>query len=83
MNSPAVNALVQNRDGSKLKHILEENKNDADATNELYLLVLGRTATENEIKTCVDYRKEVGSRTEAFEDVFWGLLNSSEFLSQR
>jgi len=83
MNSPAVNRLVESRDGSKLKQILDENKNDADAANELYLLVLGRTATPNEIKTCVDYVQEGRKRAEAFEDLFWSLLNSSEFLSQR
>jgi hypothetical protein len=26
------------------------------------------------------YLKQVGNRTEAFEDVLWGLVNSAEFL---
>ncbi len=83
MNSPMLDRMIKAGRGSQLQQILVENPNDQDAVNELYLLVLGRTATEKELKVCLEYRQEVKDRNEAFEDLFWSLLNSSEFLSQR
>ncbi|MEX2317470.1 MAG: DUF1549 domain-containing protein [Pirellulales bacterium] len=83
MNSPVLDRMIKAGRGSQLQQILAENPGDDDAVNELYLLVLGRTATEKELKVCLEYRKDVNDRNEAFEDLFWSLLNSSEFLSQR
>jgi hypothetical protein len=37
----------------------------------------------DEQKVATDYIKEVGNRKQAFEDLFWSLLNSAEFLSRR
>ena len=36
-----------------------------------------------EVEVCTDYLARVGNRTEAFEDIFWNLINSTEFISRR
>ena len=35
------------------------------------------------MKTCLDYVKQVGTRAEAFEDIQWALINSTEFLNRK
>ena len=57
--------------------------NNDDAIAEVYLLVLSREPSTTELGICRDYITEVGNRGEAFEDLMWSLINSSEFLSRR
>lgn len=83
MNSPNFAALMRGSGQTRLARILKENQADQDALAELYLLVLSRQPTEREIKICLEYLTQVGNRTEAFEDLMWSLLNSSEFLTKR
>jgi hypothetical protein len=84
MNAPDLNRAVEARDGSVLRKILEENpKDDAAALTALYRRVLARVPNDDESKIALGYVKEVGDRNEAFEDLFWSLLNCAEFLSRR
>ena len=83
MNSPSINGLIRARGNTRLGRILGKFDDDRDAIQELYLLVLAREPSANEVKICRDYITEVGNRQEAFEDLMWSLLNSSEFLSRR
>jgi hypothetical protein len=83
MNAPGLAQLTRGSGDTALGRILKENKNDSDALNELYLRVLSREPTEHEQQIVLDYVSQVGNRTEAFEDVFWSLLNSSEFMTKR
>lgn len=84
MNSNTLRgALSANFGNTRLSRILRENKDDHDALNELYLLVLAREPSKHEVEICRDYIKDVGQRGEAYEDVMWSLINSSEFLSKR
>ncbi|MFQ5733923.1 MAG: DUF1549 domain-containing protein [Planctomycetaceae bacterium] len=83
MNSAALNNLIRGTGRTRLAQILRENSNNNDALTELYLMVLARDPSKKERKICKDYIAKVGNRTEAFEDVLWGLLNSSEFLTKR
>lgn len=83
MNSPQLNGALSSRGGTRLGRILQKYDNDEDALNELYLLVLTREPTDKELTICQTYVKEVGDRGEAFEDLLWSLLNSTEFLSKR
>ena len=49
----------------------------------LYLRALGRRPSDKEVRTCSNYFNSVGNRAEAFEDILWALINSTEFLSRR
>lgn len=83
MNSPILNNLNRAEGNTRLAQLLKQYPDDADALHELYLLVLSREPSENELKICRDFIQETGNRGEAFEDIQWSLLNSTEFLSKR
>jgi hypothetical protein len=80
MNSPTIASSLRGTGGTMLSRLLREIKDDQALTQELYLRVFGREPTQSELTTVTLYIKQVGSRTEAFEDVLWGLVNSAEFL---
>ena len=83
MNSPLVNNAIRGQGQTRLGRILQKFDNDQDALGELYLLVLSREPSAKEIKIATEYIDDVDNRKEAFEDLMWSLLNSSEFLSKR
>ncbi len=83
MNSPTVNNLIRGMGDTRLSRILREFDDDRDAIAELYLLVLAREPSKNEVAICLKHVKSNDSRSDAFEDIMWSLLNSSEFLTKR
>lgn len=83
MNSPQLSNQVRGVGNTRLAGILRDFEDDEDALAELYLLVLSREPSERELDINEEYIDELGDRTEAFEDIMWSLLNSSEFLSKR
>jgi hypothetical protein len=83
MNSPAIAAATRARNGSLLGEILQATPDNRAALEALYLRVLARGPTDDEVKLCGNYLARVGDRREAFEDIFWSLINSTEFLSRR
>lgn len=83
MNSRRFRGGMSAKGETRLGTILHENKDDAGALNQLYLLVLAREPSAREQDICQQYIAEVKARPEAYEDLMWTLLNSSEFLSRR
>ena len=83
MNAPQINAQISATGLTRLAALLRKFPDNDDAASELYLMVLSREPSEKERKIVADYVAEVGNRNEAFEDLMWSLLNSSEFLSKR
>ncbi|WP_165073447.1 DUF1549 domain-containing protein [Paludisphaera rhizosphaerae] len=83
MNGPIVHNRTQARPGTPLGAILARSTNDRQVLNQLYMLVLSRLPNPQEVETCVQYITKSGNRNEAFEDVYWSLVNSTEFLSRR
>lgn len=83
MNSPQLNVLIRGDGETRLGRILKQYGDDREALSELYLLVLAREPSASEVKINLGYVKDAGNRREAFEDVMWSLMNSSEFLSKR
>ena len=83
MNSPQIASQVRGDVGTRLAELLRKYPDDLDALNELYLMVLSREPSKKELTICQNYIKQVGNRREAFEDLMWSVLNSSEFLSKR
>jgi len=83
MNSPMVNNRTQARPGSVLGQILNSAPNDRAALGALYMRVLSRQPTKQEVEICGRYLSAVNNRIEAFEDIYWSLINSTEFLTRR
>jgi len=83
MNQGMLNNAEKAAGRTRLGTLLDQNKNDLDALSELYLLVLAREPSKTEVEVNVAYIHSVGVRNEAFEDIFWSLLNSSEFITKR
>ena len=83
MNSPLVNSRVKAQGNTPLAKLLKTYSEDEDVLAELYLLVLAREPTENELTTCREYIAETGERDAAFEDIMWSLINSTEFRTKR
>jgi hypothetical protein len=77
MNSPLVNGAA--RQGI-LSKVLAGPSDDEGVAIELYLRCLAREPSDAELAVCTEYVKSGGNRREAFEDVFWSLVNSEEFL---
>jgi hypothetical protein len=82
MNSPLVEQRIQGRFGV-LNEILRSHTSDKDAIGAVYMQVLARPPSARELTTCRDYVVKIGNRTEAFEDIFWSLVNSTEFQTKR
>jgi hypothetical protein len=80
MNSPTIAGALRGTGRTMLARQLTEIKDDKALAQELYLRVFGREPSQSELTTVLQYVRQVGSRTEAFEDVLWGMVNSAEFL---
>lgn len=83
MNNPQVNRAIQARRGTALAAILQDYSDNREALEALYLRVLARHPSPEEVRTCGQYLEMVGNRSEAFEDILWALVNSTEFVSRR
>ncbi|MBI3862100.1 MAG: DUF1549 domain-containing protein [Planctomycetia bacterium] len=83
MNSPVINGLTRAGGQTRLHQVLDRFKDDDTALGELFVLVHSREPSEKELATCRDYIKQVNNRQEAFEDILWTLLNSTEFQTKR
>lgn len=83
MNSPTFNQAINARRSGGLGKLLAEIPDDRAAIEELYLKALSRQPSDRELATCLQYVQQVGNRGEAFEDLLWSLINSTEFLHRR
>jgi len=83
MNGNMINPFLRAQGQTRLGKILQQFPNDKDAIIELYILVHSREPSTSELQVCQTYIKETPSRSEAFEDIFWSLLNSTEFQTKR
>jgi hypothetical protein len=83
MNNPQINQRVQAKGTNLLARILSAYPHDNDALQMVYLRTLARKPTDREVEKCRAYIAKIGNRTEAFEDILWSLLNSTEFQTKR
>jgi hypothetical protein len=83
MNSPMVSAFMRAAPGTMLGRVLRDVDSDEDLTVELYLRTLCREPSDKELDACLAHRREATTRGEAFEDVLWSLVNSTEFLHRK
>jgi hypothetical protein len=83
MNSPQLARAIKGDSPTALGKLLSSTKDDSAVAEELYLRCLAREPKPDELKTCLAYVKKTGNRNEAFEDVLWALVNSTEFIHRK
>src|SRR5262249_17014976 len=83
MNSPPINARITAQGPNLLARILAAYPDDDEALRMVYQRVLARKPTDRELEKCRAYLAKASRRAEAFEDVLWVLLNSTEFRTKR
>jgi hypothetical protein len=83
MNNPQINQKILARGTNVLGRILASYPEDAEAINMVYLKTLSRKPTNRELEKCSNYIQSAKSRTEAYEDLLWAILNSTEFQTKR
>ncbi|MCS7045385.1 MAG: DUF1549 and DUF1553 domain-containing protein [Gemmataceae bacterium] len=83
MNNPQINQRIQAKGMNLLGRILAAYTNDDEAIRMVYLRVLARRPTDRELARCRQHIRSVGNRAEAFEDILWVLINSTEFQTRR
>ena len=83
MNNPQIHARIRATGDTLLARVLRAHANDAEAVKAVYMHALARKPSERELAVCLDYIKKVGRRAEAFEDILWSLINSTEFQTRR
>jgi hypothetical protein len=83
MNNPAINGKIKGNGETPLAQILKDHKEDDAALKALYQRTLARQPTAKELDKCRSYIKKIGNRAEAFEDIQWTLINSTEFQTKR
>ncbi len=83
MNSPVLHQRIQARGTNLLGRILKAYPDDDKALDILYLRTLARKPTDRERQKCRAYLQATSERAEAFEDILWALLNSTEFQTKR
>jgi hypothetical protein len=83
MNSNEVAGAINGRKSGLVRTLLEEIPEDDDLVAELYLRMLCRPPSEDELKLAHAYAKETRNRAEAAEDLAWALMNSAEFKHRR
>jgi hypothetical protein len=83
MNNPQIQQKIRAQGANLLSRILSAYPNDDEAIGTLYLRTFARKPTDNERAKAASYIKKVGKRAEAYEDLLWALLNSTEFQTKR
>jgi hypothetical protein len=79
MNNPFLAGRMKASGDTVLARILKEHPANEEAVRQVYLHTLGRRPTPRELEKCVTYIRQTGQRGEAFEDILWALINSTEF----
>ncbi|CAN5493208.1 hypothetical protein BH10PLA2_BH10PLA2_04160 [soil metagenome] len=83
MNNPAINQKITARGTNVLSRILASYPTDAEAIRMVYLKTLTRKPTDGELEKFQSYLSGAANRNEAYEDLLWAILNSTEFQTKR
>jgi len=78
LNSSDIQRKLQQ--GPKIQALIQARGDIRDVVTGLYLAILSRFPTEDELKTAASYAQSVGgNRRKAGQDLAWALVNSAEF----
>jgi hypothetical protein len=83
MNNPQINNKIKAQGTNLLARILTAYPDNNEALKVVYLRTLARRPTDRELARCNEHIKTVASRAEAYEDILWALINSTEFQMKR
>jgi hypothetical protein len=83
MNSALVHNYTSAQGKTLLSELLANGQTDEQIVRALYVRVLARKPSADELATCQRFINKVGDRKEALEDVLWTLVNSTEFLLKK
>lgn len=80
MNGELIREAVSIKPGSHLHELLTGRGNDVQKIQRLYLTVLTRVPTKGEMVAMQKHYGEYSEPIEFYQDLFWALLNSNEFI---
>jgi hypothetical protein len=83
MNSPLISSQIRAQGDTLLARLFAVYEDDDELIKLLYKRALARTPSDHELEVCREFIKEVNNRREAFEDILWSLVNSTEFMTKR
>jgi hypothetical protein len=83
MNSEMIHKYVSATGKTFLAKAIEKKMTNDQIVTDLYVRTLARQPRKEELEICRRYLKKVDNRQEALEDIFWSLINSTEFLTKR
>ncbi|MFN6051769.1 MAG: DUF1553 domain-containing protein, partial [Planctomycetia bacterium] len=83
MNNPQIEEKILARPGNFLGKLLKDFPDDVQALRILYSRVLSRLPLAGEEERCKSHLARAKNREEAFEDILWALINTTEFQSRR
>lgn len=83
MNNPGIQSKLRGSTGNVLEKVLTKNANDREAVTDLYLRTFSRKPTGKEMNVANTYIQNSRNRKEAYEDLFWVMINSAEFQTKR
>ena len=81
MNGDFMSAATAANPGGTLLDVLKDYKTADERVRALYLAAFSREPSANESRTFTKYIADEGGVVAAYEDVFWALCNSAEFLN--
>ena len=79
MNGDVTNNLSGSRRGTLIWKLMNELKDDEKRLERLYLTVLSRRPTSDELRTMKRYLKDEKNKTQGYEDIMFALLATTEF----
>jgi hypothetical protein len=83
MNGPLTENAINTKPGSFLYRVLAARGNDQTRFSKLYLSALSRQPTKNEMAKLTQFfrtRRTDAERLAGYQDLYWALLNSNEFI---
>ncbi|HTI50487.1 MAG TPA: DUF1553 domain-containing protein, partial [Planctomycetaceae bacterium] len=82
INGPTVSEAIIHPQGL-IARLMAAKTDDRTLIEDIYLSVLGRTPTEDELQKSLGYFVAVDTKAEAAQDLMWALMNSPAFLFNR
>lgn len=80
MNSELISDAISTDKGTFLSTVLDGRSSDMAKINQLYQSVLGRKPSRTELTKFNGIVRKYPNKLWAYQDIFWALLNSNEFI---